>query len=168
MNIIYLAGIATILATSAASFEIPTSIHSSPLKYRSSPVSPAFFNSDRFYSKREKKIVHILKMAKDHVSSWEITDENAAEAREELNVWPLDEYNAKLLNEVHPKDWPGFTSENAPEEYDLVVIGAGAGGLVSSRQVRLSINLLNHFYTNYICSPFRKGNHPKYLTNQVS
>ena len=46
---------------------------------------------------------------------------------------PLDEYNAALLDAVHPVDWkdptpePGFV-------YDLVALGAGAGGLVSAKQ----------------------------------
>ena len=85
-----------------------------------------------------------LKMA----SSWTTTnEEDIVRAREELNIWPLDKYNAKLLNEVHPKDWPADDKaingkdENdqlSVDEYDLVVIGAGAGGLVSSRQVRKS------------------------------
>ena len=46
---------------------------------------------------------------------------------------PLDEYNAALLDAVHPVDWkdptpePGFV-------YDLIALGAGAGGLVSAKQ----------------------------------
>jgi len=56
----------------------------------------------------------------------------AKEARDELGIWPLDEYNAKLLNEVHPR---GFSSEATPHpEYDLIAIGSGAAGLVSSKQ----------------------------------
>jgi hypothetical protein len=27
------------------------------------------------------------------------------EAQDELNIWPLDVYNAALLNEVHPRDY---------------------------------------------------------------
>jgi succinate dehydrogenase/fumarate reductase flavoprotein subunit len=38
------------------------------------------------------------------------------------------------LNEVHPLDYE--KSDEPHEVYDLVVIGAGAGGLVSSKQVR--------------------------------
>lgn len=57
--------------------------------------------------------------------------EHEEEARQVLNVWPLDVHNAALLNEVHPRDYAG----NSPyEEYDLIAIGAGAGGLVSSKQ----------------------------------
>lgn len=55
------------------------------------------------------------------------------EAREKLEIWPLDEYNAALLNEVHPYNY--VQSAQIPHEvYDLVAIGAGAGGLVSSKQ----------------------------------
>lgn len=55
----------------------------------------------------------------------------AEEARKKLKVWPLDTYNAELLNEVHPRD---FESQEPYAEYDLIAIGAGAGGLVSSKQ----------------------------------
>ena len=58
--------------------------------------------------------------------------QQSEEAREKLLVWPLDQYNAKLLNEVHPR---GYKHDVNPHPvYDLIAIGAGAGGLVSSRQ----------------------------------
>jgi pyruvate/2-oxoglutarate dehydrogenase complex dihydrolipoamide dehydrogenase (E3) component len=44
-------------------------------------------------------------------------------------IHPLDEHNRTLLSHVHPPDW--INPEPAPR-YNLVVIGAGAGGLVSS------------------------------------
>ena len=44
-------------------------------------------------------------------------------------VAPLDEYNATLLDCTHPKEWIDPTPKAA---YNLVVIGAGAGGLVSA------------------------------------
>ncbi len=67
-------------------------------------------------------------------STWTASDEaQAKEARSKLQVWPLDEYNAALLNQVHPID---FESSEPPHEiYDLIAVGAGAGGLVSSKQV---------------------------------
>jgi hypothetical protein len=67
-------------------------------------------------------------------STWTAADEaQAKEARSKLQVWPLDEYNAALLNQVHPID---FESSEPPHEiYDLIAVGAGAGGLVSSKQV---------------------------------
>jgi pyruvate/2-oxoglutarate dehydrogenase complex dihydrolipoamide dehydrogenase (E3) component len=45
-----------------------------------------------------------------------------------IGVSPLDEHNAKLLDNVHPKRW----LDPEPKSYNLVVIGAGAGGLVSA------------------------------------
>lgn len=39
-------------------------------------------------------------------SPWIPNDSNQAqEARDRLNIWPLDEQNAALLNEVHPRDY---------------------------------------------------------------
>ena len=62
-------------------------------------------------------------------ATWDtVADGEAARA---LGVWPLDEYNAALLDEVHPRTWRDPTP---PDVYDLVVVGAGAGGLVSSKQ----------------------------------
>jgi hypothetical protein len=46
----------------------------------------------------------------------------------------LDKYNAALLNEVHPLNYTN-PEVDWGEVWDLVVVGAGAGGLVSSRQV---------------------------------
>lgn len=67
-----------------------------------------------------------------NMSPWTAFDtEQAEEARTKLAVWPLDEYNAKTLNEVHPRNYVQSTTE--PHDiYDLIAIGAGAGGLVSS------------------------------------
>ena len=74
-------------------------------------------------------------------STW--SSEDADVIKDEFQVWPLDEYNLELLNQVHPKSWSNeneSTADNNNDDentvYDLVVIGAGAGGLVSSRQVR--------------------------------
>jgi pyruvate/2-oxoglutarate dehydrogenase complex dihydrolipoamide dehydrogenase (E3) component len=47
---------------------------------------------------------------------------------EAVGVSPLDLHNAKLLDNVHPKKW----LDPQPKSYNLVVIGAGAGGLVSA------------------------------------
>lgn len=51
----------------------------------------------------------------------------------EGGVWPLDEHNVKLLDNVCPRDWQN-PSKPADFVYDLVAIGAGAGGLVSAKQ----------------------------------
>ena len=55
-------------------------------------------------------------------------------AQEELRIWPLDEYNIQLLNEVHPIHYTMNSNETTVLEYDLIAIGSGAGGLVSSKQ----------------------------------
>ena len=59
--------------------------------------------------------------------------EQAKSARENLGIWPLDEANAELLNEVHPREYVS-PNESPNDVYDLIAIGAGAGGLVSSKQ----------------------------------
>jgi pyruvate/2-oxoglutarate dehydrogenase complex dihydrolipoamide dehydrogenase (E3) component len=46
-----------------------------------------------------------------------------------IGVSPLDEHNAELLDNVHPRKW--IDPEPKPS-YNLVVVGAGAGGLVSA------------------------------------
>lgn len=59
------------------------------------------------------------------------SDPLAREARDGLNLWPLDEPNALLLNEVAPRS---YANPDPLPLYDLVAVGAGAGGLVSSKQ----------------------------------
>ena len=58
-------------------------------------------------------------------------------ARESMNIQthattiaPLDEYNQNLLDNVHPPHWVNPTPTDT---YDLVVIGAGTAGLVTSK-----------------------------------
>ena len=46
-----------------------------------------------------------------------------------IGISPLDEHNARLLDNVHPKKW---LDPEPKSSYNLVVIGAGAGGLVSA------------------------------------
>jgi hypothetical protein len=65
---------------------------------------------------------------------WKANDPEQVEEAKKLGVWPLDESNAGLLNEVHPRNYD-MSCEQPHEVYDLIAIGAGAGGLVSSRQV---------------------------------
>lgn len=47
--------------------------------------------------------------------------------RQEPALQPLDEYNQSLMSQVHPPDW---VNPKPVACYDLVVIGAGTGGLV--------------------------------------
>ena len=60
--------------------------------------------------------------------------DQAREARKDLGIWPLDEHNVKLLNEVHPRNFVTEMKDAPHAEYDLIAIGSGAGGLVSSKQ----------------------------------
>jgi pyruvate/2-oxoglutarate dehydrogenase complex dihydrolipoamide dehydrogenase (E3) component len=46
---------------------------------------------------------------------------------ERVTVRPMDEYNYKLVSQVHPADW---VNPQPAKVYDLVVIGAGTAGLV--------------------------------------
>ena len=98
---------------------------------------------------KSKPIILLLSLSPTHVTSFAIRQKthrttimvwtpNSSEQRslsEELSIAPLDKYNAKLLNEVRPLDYKNPTVQRGTV-WDLVVIGAGAGGLVSSRQVR--------------------------------
>ena len=46
-----------------------------------------------------------------------------------IRVEPLDEWNEQLVRNVHPPDWKNPTPEG---RYNLVVIGAGTGGLITA------------------------------------
>ena len=48
---------------------------------------------------------------------------------EACGIAPLDEHNSRLLDHLHPKAW---LDPDPKPSYNLVVIGAGAGGLVSA------------------------------------
>lgn len=55
------------------------------------------------------------------------------EDQQHAGVWPLDKYNARLLDCVFPRVWHNPRRE-AGFVYDLVAVGAGAAGLVSAKQ----------------------------------
>jgi hypothetical protein len=73
-------------------------------------------------------------------------------------VWPLDDNNISLLDHVHPVGWRNPKPHSA---YDLVVIGAGAAGLVTSsgaaglgaRVALIEANLLGGDCLNVGCVP---------------
>lgn len=46
-----------------------------------------------------------------------------------FNLYPMDTYNKTLVDNVHPPDWQNPTPAG---QYNLVVIGAGSGGLVAA------------------------------------
>jgi len=62
----------------------------------------------------------------------ELTADDQAELTKLEIPFPLDEHNALLLDNVHPRGHPDPDPTNVV--YDLVAIGAGAGGLVSAKQ----------------------------------
>ena len=82
-------------------------------------------------------------------------------------VWPLDAHNTKLLDHVHPPSWndPAPNKADGSSSYDLIAVGGGAGGLVSSASAagvgaRVAIieeNLLGGDCLNVGCVP-SKGN----------
>ncbi len=47
----------------------------------------------------------------------------------EVHVLPWDSHNQRLVENVHPPEW---TNPEPKDKYQLVVIGAGTGGLVSA------------------------------------
>ncbi len=55
--------------------------------------------------------------------------ESAAALEPPVPIEPMDEHNRRLLANVHPPQW---VNPEPADRYNLVVIGAGAGGLVSS------------------------------------
>eukprot|EP00049_Salpingoeca_infusionum_P006878 m.112418 g.112418 ORF g.112418 m.112418 type:complete len:710 (-) comp13473_c0_seq5:419-2548(-) len=95
-------------------------------------------------------------------SAWEIRvqAESATSPQDPVyhGVSPLDEHNTALLDKVHPQQWVDPTPKPI---YDLVVIGAGAGGLVSAagaagtgaRVALIEANLLGGDCLNVGCVP---------------
>ena len=89
------------------------------------------------------------------------------------SVWPLDKHNLTLLNHVHPTAWKDPRSTNT---YDLVVIGAGAAGLVTSsgaagvgaRVALIEANLLGGDCLNVGCVPSKALIHAASLAHTVN
>jgi len=53
-----------------------------------------------------------MSTATSTTEGWKPNDpEQALEAKTKLDVWPLDEHNAALLNEVHPR---GYEKSSEP------------------------------------------------------
>lgn len=62
-------------------------------------------------------------------TSWKVND-CFPKNEDFVDMSPMDKHNIKLLNNVHPKTWNNPRKTN----YELLVIGAGAGGLISTIQ----------------------------------
>lgn len=79
------------------------------------------------------------------------------------HVWPMDAHNTTLLDHVHPPDWqdPASTNKDGSSTYDLVVIGAGVGGLITAggaagvgaKVAMIEANLLGGDCLNVGCVP---------------
>lgn len=89
------------------------------------------------------------------------------------SVWPFDEHNLELLNNVHPTNWVDPQAKN--NKYDLVVIGAGAAGLVTSagaagvgaRVALIEENLLGGDCLNVGCVPSKTLIHAASLAHSL-
>jgi pyruvate/2-oxoglutarate dehydrogenase complex dihydrolipoamide dehydrogenase (E3) component len=89
------------------------------------------------------------------------------------SVWPLDEHNVELLNNVHPTNWVDPQAEN--NKYDLVVVGAGAAGLVSAagaagvgaKVALIEENLLGGDCLNVGCVPSKTLIHAASLAHSL-
>ena len=66
-------------------------------------------------------------------TSWQDADDSLPAAARALQVWPLDASNASLLDSVHPRSWDAAEHEES-HVYDIIAVGAGAGGLVTAKQ----------------------------------
>lgn len=87
--------------------------------------------------------------------------------------WPMDEENVKLLDNVHPAEWiePEFDGV-----YNLVVIGAGAGGLITSsgaagvgaKVALIEANVLGGDCLNVGCVPSKSLIHAANLAHTLN
>lgn len=73
----------------------------------------------------------------------DLANVNRKDAHVASQVWPLDEHNTLLLNNVHPAEWQDPKPNSGPNasHYDLVVIGGGAVRLL--RRVKSGCVLLS-------------------------
>ena len=55
-----------------------------------------------------------------------------ADELESIGVEPMDDANIELLDQVHP---PGWVNPEPKDHYNMVVIGAGTGGLVTAASI---------------------------------
>jgi pyruvate/2-oxoglutarate dehydrogenase complex dihydrolipoamide dehydrogenase (E3) component len=89
------------------------------------------------------------------------------------HIWPLDEHNLELLNQVHPTGW---IDPKPQEKYDLVVIGGGPAGLVAAsgaagvgaRVAIIEANLLGGDCLNMGCVPSKSLLHAANLCHTLN
>ena len=68
---------------------------------------------------------------------WPLPDLEAVSSKDAHvagKVWPLDQHNTTLLNNVHPAEWqdPMPNQSDGSSHYDMVVIGGGTAGLITA------------------------------------
>lgn len=88
------------------------------------------------------------------------------------SVWPLDEHNKELLDHVHP---PGWQNPSAEKEYDMVVIGGGAAGLITAagcagvgaRVALIEAHMLGGDCLNVGCVPSKTIIHSANLAHEM-
>eukprot|EP00934_Nitzschia_sp_Nitz4_P001309 Nitzschia sp. Nitz4//scaffold65_size103378//22017//24157//NITZ4_004458-RA/size103378-augustus-gene-0.78-mRNA-1//1//CDS//3329556216//1309//frame0 len=94
------------------------------------------------------------------------------------HLWPMDEHNTVLLNHVHPPEWQDPIADTASDNkvsYDLVVIGGGAGGLISAsgsagvgaKVALIEANMLGGDCLNVGCVPSKALIHSANLAHQL-
>jgi len=93
------------------------------------------------------------------------------------HVWPMDSHNTTLLDNVHPPDWndPKANKSDGSSAYDLIAIGAGAGGLVTSASAAavgakvalIEANLMGGDCLNVGCVPSKAIIHSANLAHTV-
>lgn len=74
------------------------------------------------------------------------------------DVYPQDDHNRTLLEQVHPSDW---VNPEPADRYNLIVVGAGSGGLISAaiaaglgaRVALIEKHLMGGDCLNYGCVP---------------
>ena len=101
---------------------------------------------------------------------------SASDVHVAKHVWPLDGFNTELLDSVHPPNWenPKSTDDGTPT-YDLVVIGAGTGGLVSAagsagvgaKVALIEENLMGGDCLNVGCVPSKALIHSANLAHKI-
>jgi hypothetical protein len=72
-----------------------------------------------------------------------VQDDGMMADLEDLEVKPLDKWNIELLDKVHPPKWQNPKPTGV---YNMVVIGAGAGGTKNKKPKKTKKSLRNNFW----------------------
>eukprot|EP00535_Pseudo-nitzschia_heimii_P009655 CAMPEP_0197192024 /NCGR_PEP_ID=MMETSP1423-20130617/24416_1 /TAXON_ID=476441 /ORGANISM="Pseudo-nitzschia heimii, Strain UNC1101" /LENGTH=683 /DNA_ID=CAMNT_0042644833 /DNA_START=50 /DNA_END=2102 /DNA_ORIENTATION=- len=93
------------------------------------------------------------------------------------HVWPMDSSNTTLLDNVHPPDWndPKANKADGSSTYDMIAIGAGVGGLITTASAAavgakvalIEANLMGGDCLNVGCVPSKSIIHSANLAHTV-